>query len=577
MKKMFKNIRYILSYKQKIALVVLTILLFVGGIFDLLGVSLIIPVVKSVTNPGSIDNAWIIAIKKQLSIKTDESFVILLLVLMIFIYVIKNLYIILMYYVMYKVIWKFKSDLSMRLLNCYMYQDYTFHLNKNVSDLQRNILTDVGQFYGFIMDALNMLNQIIICILLTVYLVIVDWMTTIGVLIILGSAIALLYRRQKKTQTIRGKINRETNAQLNKWILQSFAGIKEIQVLGREQYFLDRCKEAYDTGMEANRKSNLSAVIPKPLMEMVCVSGLILVMLFRIIMGGNMEDFVSILAVFAVSAFRMLPCFNSISAHISSMLFEKDSVDAVYSDIKEMEKLNQARTISEGNNSLRFDKSIKVEEVSYKYPNTDKLILENVNLVISKNESVGFVGPSGAGKSTLIDIILGLLPLEKGKITVDGKNIADDENSWHKLVGYIPQTIYLMDDTIRNNVAFGIPTEKISEEKLWNALEKAQIADFIRLLPDGLDSQIGDRGVRISGGQRQRLGIARALYHDPEILVFDEATSALDTDTEAALMEAIDGLKGQKTMLIIAHRLNTIKKCDKIYEVADKVVHETNI
>lgn len=576
---MIKKINYILTTKQKISLIGLAALLFVGGLFDLIGVSLILPIVNIVMDPELINtNTWAIRIKGLLNINSDRTFIIFLIMTMIVVYILKNVYTITMYNVMYRMIWKYKEKLSIRLLECYMYQDYTFHLNRNVSCIQRSILTDVGQFFGFITDALNIFNQFIVCILLAVYLMVVDWLTTIGVLFLLGGAIILLYKKQGSIQEKRGRINREANAEMNKWILQSFNGIKEIKVLGREEFFLERCEYEYNKGMEANLKSNLASIMPKPMMEMLCVSGLLLIILFRLLMGGEISGFVSLLAVFAVAAFRMLPCFNSMSAYMATMMFEKDSVEAVYNDIKEMETFEKDKEqILVPKEKLKFEYEININHITYTYPNTQRKILKDVNLTIKKNQSVGFIGASGAGKSTLIDIILGVLPLKEGSIEVDGINICENMRGWHDMIGYIPQSIYLMDDTIRNNVAFGIDENDILDSQIWKALEEAQIAQFIRELPGGLDAEIGDRGVRISGGQRQRIGIARALYHNPEVLVFDEATSALDNETEAALMEAIEGLKGKRTMLIIAHRLQTIQNCDVVYEVKDGRVEKRDL
>lgn len=567
---MFKKICKILNKRQMLSLGFMTILIFIGGLFDLLGVSLILPIVNLATEPSTLlDNKAIVFISELFNFQDVRQIVIVLLAAMIAIYVIKNVYIILMYKLLYHFTYSFKKELAMRLLNCYMYQDYTFHLKKNIADLQRNILTDTGQFYGFISDFINMLNQCITCILLGGYLLIIDYKTTIGVIVLLGGAMILVYYYQRKVQVLRGEQNRESTAEVNKWIIQSFSGIKEIQVLGREDFFIKKCEEAYDKGMNANKKSNFATIVPKPLMEMICVGGLLGVVLIRLLFGADISKFVSTLAVFAVAAFRMLPCFNSISAHISSMLFEKKSVDAVFEDIKEMEKLGEKKQYRVAKENIELKEKISIENLTYKYPDTNRDILKNVSFEIRKNQSVGFMGTSGAGKSTLIDIILGILPITKGKVCVDGIDIYNNLAEWHKEIGYIPQSIYLMDDTIRNNVAFGIPKEQISDEKVKQALKEAQIADFVYSLPKGLDTEIGDRGVRLSGGQRQRLGIARALYHNPEVLVFDEATSALDNETEAALMEAIDGLKGKRTMLIIAHRLQTIKNCDVVYEVKD--------
>ena len=572
---MIKKICTILTKRQIASFVLMMLLLFVGGIFDLLGVSLILPIVNLATNPESLlKNQWIVDISEILNLKNTAQIVNVLLVIMIVVYVVKNVYIILMYKLLYHFTYSFKKELAMRLFKCYMYQDYTFYLNKNVADLQRNVLTDTGQFFGFISDFINMSNQCIVCILLSLYLLLVDWQTTIEVIAFLGGAMLIVYYYQKKVQVKRGEQNRESSAELNKWIIQSFSGIKEIQVLGREKYFINKCEEAYDMGVIANKKSNFASIVPKPLMEMVCVGGLLSIMLVRLMMGADINMLVSVLAVFAVAAFRMLPCFNSISAYISSMLFEVNSVDAVFNDIIEMEKLGEKRHGS--GEKTRLINHILVNNLSYKYPGTSNYILKDVFLEIKKNQSVGFIGVSGAGKSTLIDIILGVLPITKGSICVDGVDINENLNGWHKAIGYIPQNIYLLDDTIRNNVAFGIDENDISDNQIWKALEEAQIDEFVRNLPNGLDAEIGDRGVRISGGQRQRLGIARALYHAPEILVFDEATSALDNETEAALMEAINGLKGKRTMLIIAHRLQTIENCDMVYEVKDGKVERND-
>ena len=563
----------ILPLKQKISLLFLTILLFIGGLFELMGISLILPIINIAMDSSSVDsNSWCNLIKSIFNLKTSREVIIALLILIIIVYVVKNCYVLLMNKIMYELLWKYKSKLSTRLLNCYMYQDYTFHLNKNVSEIQRNILTDVGLFYDFIIDCLNIINQGIVCLLLTVYLLTIDFKVTFIIISILSVSIVILYSIQHNNQEYRGKINREASAEMNKWIIQSFTGIKEIQVLGRQQYFLNRCKEEYARGMNANKESNLSTLTPKPIMEMICIVGLLGVMLVNILLGAEISSFVSLLSLFAVAAFRMLPCFNSISARIATMSYEKDSVQSLYNDLIEMETIGEKRIEAHSDERLEFKDVIAIKNVTYSYPNSDVIILDDVSLSIFKNQSVGIMGTSGSGKSTLIDIVLGVLPLKNGEILVDDKNIYENLDKWHNILGYIPQTIYLMDDTIKNNVAFGIPEEKISEERLWKSLEEAQIADFVKSLPDGINSNIGDRGVRISGGQRQRLGIARALYNNPEVLVFDEATSALDNETEAALMEAIDGLKGTRTLIIIAHRLNTIKNCDVIYEVKDKKV-----
>ena len=309
-------------------------------------------------------------------------------------------------------------------------------------------------------------------------------------------------------------------------------------------------------------------MVPKYIIEMVCMTGLLAAVIFKIFFGQReLIDFVPQLAVFAVAAFRLLPSVGRINEHLSAVLYAMPSLDLIYNDLKEVEKTYTDK--QERDKTWRLQDKIEVRKVTYRYPDGDVNVIENASFVIKKGQTAAFVGTSGAGKSTIVDVLLGLLPPQYGKIYADGMNIYKNLLTWQMEIGYIPQTIYLSDDSIRNNVAFGIKEDKIDEEAVVRALKQAQLYDFVEVLPEGLDTFVGDRGVRLSGGQRQRIGIARALYHDPEILVLDEATSALDNETESAVMEAIEKLQGQKTILIIAHRLTTIQNADVIFEVND--------
>jgi ABC-type multidrug transport system fused ATPase/permease subunit len=290
-------------------------------------------------------------------------------------------------------------------------------------------------------------------------------------------------------------------------------------------------------------------------------------MSIRIVLGADVNKFIPVMSVFAIAAIRMLPSFNRISGYLGSLMFNRPAVEAVYNDLREMDELNKKAGEEKSIASIPAG-DIEVKDVTFAYPSkSDITILDKVSLTIPRNKAVAFVGPSGAGKTTLADIVLGVLKPVNGEVLVNGVSVSANSKAWHEHIGYIPQSIFLTDDTIRANVAFGVPEEEIDDAKVWAALEKAQIADFVRSQDDGLESRIGDRGVKLSGGQRQRIGIARALYTDPEVIVLDEATSALDNDTEKAVMDAIYNLSGHKTMIIIAHRITTIKACDIIYEI----------
>lgn len=574
-----KKINYILDRKQKIIIIGVFIILVIGGWMELLGVSLIFPLINVITDEDSAKAEWWFQLISKITGITEYRALICAIIFgMVFIYIIKNIYIIFMYHVIYKFTYTNRKKLAMRLLHCYVYQDYTFHLNKNMAELQRNIVVDIGQFYGVISDSLYLLNEVFTSLFIVVYLLTMDVITTVSVSILLGIALVLFFKIQRTRQSRLGAINRESQGMMNKWILQTFSGIKEIKILGREKYFIEQCENYYKQHSDANRKSNIASIMAKPIMESICVSGLLSVIAIRILQGADMTYFISVLAVFAVAAFRMLPSFNRISSYLATIFFQKESVHSVFADIKEAEQYEKnGENLLPVSNIIDFQDTISFDNVSFKYDGTEKWILDNINLSISKNQSIAIIGASGAGKSTLVDVLLGLLKPDEGHVCVDGKDIHDNISGWNHMLGYIPQSIYLMDDTIRNNIAFGIPEEKISDEKIKKAIEQAQLTDFIRDLEKGIDTEIGDRGVRISGGQRQRIGIARALYNDPQILVFDEATSALDNETEEDLMIAINGLKGTRTMIIIAHRLHTIKDCDQIYLVENgKVIPKSH-
>ena len=386
-----------------------------------------------------------------------------------------------------------------------------------------------------------------------------------GLLIVCLGIFSLLNKKYSRTWGLEGQ---ESKAKIYQWMNQAIGGIKEIKVLNREEIFVSNYDYFHAKYVRVLRLNRLIGVMPKYIIEMVSMVGMLAAVIIKMYFGQKeLQDFVPQLATFAVAAFRLLPATGRINEHMSAVIYASPSVDLIYHDLKEVEELEYSD--AKVNTSWHFTKEIIVKHVSYRYPDGDTNVIEDASFTISKGQTVAFIGASGAGKSTMVDIILGLLTPTLGKIMADGMDIYKNLPTWQKEIGYIPQTIYLSDDTICNNIAFGIEEDKIDEEAVIRVLKQAQLYEFVDSLSEGLDTFVGDRGVRLSGGQRQRIGIARALYHDPQILVLDEATSALDTDTETAVMEAIDHFKGEKTIIIIAHRLTTIKNADVVYEVAD--------
>ena len=380
----------------------------------------------------------------------------------------------------------------------------------------------------------------------------------------------------KKISIKLGEQNQKYNAKLIQWINQSLGGIKEVKVLEREEFFVSSYKDNYKKLIKGARINELLVAIPKYIIETVCIVGLLAAIVIKIYFGRReTASFIPQLSAFAVAAFRLLPSVGKINSYINSILYCKPSLDLIYKDFKDIEG-HEVKEQSEKTdlNNYEFVQEINVNKISYQYPGTENDVIHDVSFKIPKGKTIAFIGSSGAGKTTTADIILGLLIPQKGEIMVDDWNAFDHMSSWHRMLGYIPQSIYLCDDTICNNIAFGVKEEEIDMQAVQDALKKAQLYDFVNSLPQGMNTFVGDRGVRLSGGQRQRIGIARALYHNPDVLVLDEATSALDNETEQAVMESIENLKGIKTMIIIAHRLTTIQNADIIYEVTEGKVVE---
>lgn len=571
-KNLLSKINFIFDKSEKIKLILLLFGILATTLIELVGVVAIMPFVNVVMDPAVIDRtSYLKWLYDFLKINNTNVFIAGLGLILILVYVIKNISLILLYYAQYAFSFNTQKKLSGRMLKCYMHQPYTFHLKNNSADLMRNIESDVTMMFQGLISMLGLLAEVCVCGILGIYLLIQDKSIAIGIIAVLGGFFLLFAKPFKNYLVKIGEEDRFYRAGITKWLHQSLGGIKETKILGREQYFCKKFDENYGDWTERQKKYRLLQVAPRPVMETVCITALFGVIILKLLNGTNSAYFISTVSVFAVAAMRLLPSINRITSNYGMVMFNMPAFDAVYHDLKEIEKLNGEKgkqRFSEP--ALPFQESIRIENLTFSYQGAEDNVLEEINFEIKKNQAVAFVGPSGAGKTTLADVILGILKPTGGRVLVDGKNIEEHQDAWIRELGYIPQSIYLMDDTIRNNILFGQECE--SEEQLWKAVEEAQLKEFILSLEHGMDTVIGENGICISGGQRQRIGIARALYTDPSVLVLDEATSALDNDTEEAVMDAINHLAGSKTLIIIAHRLTTTKKCDVIYEVKNKTV-----
>ena len=450
----------------------------------------------------------------------------------------------------------------------YMNRPYEYYLNADTAVIQRSITSDVNNMYGLILSLLQLISEAVVFACLVAVLLVVDAMMILTIVALLLIVLLLIKVVIKPIMVKAGQENQDFYSGLFKWIEQSVMGIKEIKIANKDEYA--KCGFGY---VNAVQKYNLFNSTPRLLIETVCIAGLVLYMLVVMLRGASVTEMLPQLTTFGLAAMRLIPSANRINNHLTSISYFEPFFMGVSDNLQEdihddgivydVEAYAHAKEVTK----MDVKKEITLQDITYKYPNSEALIFDHADMTIPIGSAVGIVGTSGSGKTTIVDVMLGLLNLQTGSILADGVDVQTNYEGWLKNIGYIPQTIFMIDSTIRKNVAFGIADEDIDDNRVWEALKEAQLDEFVRTLPDGLDTGIGERGIRISGGQRQRIGIARALYEDPEVLVLDEATSALDNDTEAAIMESINRLHGKKTLVIIAHRLQTIEKCDMVFRV----------
>lgn len=572
-KKMFS----MFNTKQKFKLFGMSLIILGGAAMELVALYAFNNFIEAIMMPDSyMDNAFIAMFCNILGIEGYRNAVILCSAFIIAAYLIKTFYIIMQNNIIYKFIYFGHKELSCKVMNSYLEQDYFFHVKNNSADLIRNVYNDTNMFYVAVLNVIQLMSELCTITAIGVYLFVKDGMLTLGIGVIVGSFTFFFMRFYKNRLKHMGEEYRRLYAGIVKCMQQSFGGIKEIKIANREKFFGDEF-DSINYDLAKNQKDNaLLNSIPKPVMEAACIGSLMIIVIIKAAAGDISTAFATTLGVFAMGAMRLLPSVNKISSYISTLLYSRAFVESVFTERQRMlaiaKRKSEENTISE----ITFDKNISVEELSFSYDEGEENVIDDVSFEIWKNTSVAFIGPSGAGKTTMVDIMLGVLKPQKGAVKVDGSNIADCMDAWHKKVGYIPQNIYLMDESLRKNIAFGVPEDEIDDEKVWKVLREAQLESVVKEMDEKLDTVIGEMGVRLSGGQRQRIGIARALYRDPEILVLDEATSALDTETEKAVMEAIDSLHGRMTLIIIAHRLSTIKNCDVVYEVKEGKVTRSN-
>lgn len=581
---MLKQLNYILTKNQKKRASWLLVVIIVSAGFELLGVTAILPFVEAAVSPDKmLQNEYVMKIAPVLGITDAKTLLLFMGAGLILVYIIKNIFMMYAIYVQYDFSTRIQKELSASMLHSYISRPYSFFLNSNTSEILRGCTNDIGCVYNVIDYLSTILSQVLMVVMIGVFLLYTDPIIAISVLFLMLVVLFGIVLFLKPTIKKSGQRNQELVMLKSKILVQVFNGIKEIFVMQRKELFLDAYDETSDQSRKVQRTYSVLSASPDRIVEGICISSIIGIVCIRLVSdSSSMIDFIPKLAAFAIAAFKILPSIGKIANRMTGIIYSRPGLISVYQNmveanryVEQMQKYVAGKKgIVERPEYLEFQKQLFINHVFWQYENQKEPVLTDVQLTIQKGESVALIGASGAGKTTLSDVILGLLQPAKGTVEMDGTDVYTIPMQWAHIVGYVPQSIYLMDDTVRNNIAFGIPAETIEDKYIWNALEKAQLKDFVEKLPYGLDTMVGERGVKFSGGQRQRVAIARALYNKPEILVLDEATAALDNETETAVMESINALQGQITMIIVAHRLNTIRNCDKIYEIKDGLAVE---
>lgn len=574
-----KKFAGIMTHEQKVRVVILAVLMVIGAMLEMIGVSLVFPLMTAVMDKNFMKKWYVQIVCDFFHIYTYHEVMMLILGALIFIYIVKNAFLFMEYYLQYRFVCNNRFLVQRQLLQVYMYRPYEFYLNATTAEIMRIINTDVVNAFNLLTTVLNFFTEIIVSAALIIIIFVIDPKMAALIGLVLGFIMLLIFKAVKPVLRRASQRFMKNTSLSNKWLLQSLNGIKDVKVSHKEEYFIEEYAVYGKKAIDAEKINSVVTMLPRLLIEAVSISAVLGVIMVLLAMGQSIDELLPQLTAFAFAAVRLLPSTTRISGAVNSAAFQEPMLDNLMKNLnaaKEYEQQKQQEqdleekkreSAKKSGRKLTYEKQFELSQIQYAYPNADTKVLDNADMVIPVGSSVGIIGASGSGKTTAVDLLLGLLKPQSGGVFTDGMDIREDYAGWLSHLSYIPQTIYMLDDTIRANIAFGQQKDSIDHAKVWKAVEEAQLKEFIDSLPQGLDTRIGERGVRLSGGQRQRIGIARALYTDPELVIFDEATSALDNETEAAIMESINSLHGQKTLVIIAHRLTTIEECDYIFKV----------
>ena len=573
MKSNLKKIDFVIGKKYRGKMIFLIVLLLIGMFLEIVGLGSIIPLLSIISSPDSLNQISIINNSEYLSSLDYNNLILLILVIVVFIYIFKSLFLSYLTYRQNRFLANVNANISYRLFTMYIKQSYNFHINNNSSDLIKNLQTEVKMFGHYHNALILVFVEIGLFLSVMFTLILVEPIGAISVGAFLGGLSFLFFTYSKKKLINWGKIRAEAETKISKNLLETFGGIKEIKLFNVDSYFYSIYSKYNSIRSRVLSNSNTLNQLPRFYLELISVFGLTLFIGILLIQEKDLPTLIAIIGVFVAAVFRLIPSINKIITAFQNLKYHDYSVNIIYNEYLALS--NNEKFKSKLNFSIK--NKLEISGLSFKYNDDSNLILDDVSLEIFSGETIGIIGGSGQGKSTFVNLICGLFKPLKGKILSDDKNIYEDIISWNEIIGYVPQDVFIIDDTIEKNILFGREKNIVNKDLLHNAIKRAQLDELIKNLPMGLKTKIGERGAQISGGQKQRIGIARALYNDPPLLIFDESTSSLDNKTEDLIMNSIYSLKG-RTKIIISHRQRTLKKCDKVFELIKKkiIMHQLN-
>jgi ATP-binding cassette, subfamily B, bacterial PglK len=566
-----KKFWHLLTPAQRRAGFLLLGFMLIGMVLETLGISLIIPILTLMTNSNlTADYPMVVPWLERLDNPSHEKLVVFSMLALVGVALLKVLFLAFLAWRQARFSFGIKSDLSLRLFTGYLRQPYPFHLKRNSAELIRNAMGQVDELMSAVVSCMTITLESLILSGILILMLVVEPMGTLIVAITFGLASWGFYRFTQGRILHWGKAYQHHEGLRIQYLQEGLGAAKDVKLLGCEKEFIDRYQARNLGSAQVGKWRTILQSLPRLWIELLAVAGMVAIVLLMIAQNSPMESLVPTLGLFAATAFRFMPSINRLLNALQNVRFTWPVINNLHQELCLLEEVEPLKKCS----PLPFKKDLILESVNFRYPSTKVLALKEINLSIKQGESVGFIGSTGVGKSTLVDIILGLLVPASGVVKIDGIDIQTNPRGWQDRIGYVPQSIFLTDDTIRSNVAFGLSGDRVKDVVVWDSLRSAQLEQFVKDLPEGLDTRIGEGGVRLSGGQRQRIGIARALYHNPSVLVLDEATSSLDTITEGDFIDAVCALKGNKTLIIVAHRLTTVEHCDYLFRLKNGEIVE---